>query len=150
MDTQPSTPVTREKPVPVSNRRRVGVFTIAGLIGLGLGLIGGTVTGFIVLLIGNSPIAPGLGLELIALLLWPLITFPIAGLCTGLITATQRSAERGSIVGALIFGGSQLVLSIPSIIELWVVVAPVLVVAAVIGALIGGMSAALSLGFSAR
>ena len=150
MDTQPSTPVTREKPVPVSNRRRVGVFIIAGLIGLGLGLIGGIVTGFIVLLIGNSSIAPGLGLELIALLLWPLITFPIAGLCTGLITATQRSAERGSIVGALIFGGSQLVLSIPSIIELWVVVAPVVVVAAVIGALIGGMSAALSLGFSAR
>ena len=41
MDTQPSAPVTREKPVPVSNRRRVGVFIIAGLIGLGLGLIGG-------------------------------------------------------------------------------------------------------------
>lgn len=150
MDTQPSTPVTREKPVPVSNRRRVGVFTIAGLIGLGLGLIGGIVTGFIVLLIGNSPIAPGLGLELIALFLWPIMAFPIAGLCTGLITATQRSAERGAVVGAVIFGGSQLVLSIPSIIELWVVVAPVLVVAAVIGALIGVMSAALSLGFSAR
>ena len=150
MDTQPSTPVTREKPVPVSNRRRVGVFTIAGLIGLVLGLIGGIVTGFIVLLIGNSPIAPGLGLELIALFLWPIMAFPIAGLCTGLITATQRSAERGAVVGALIFGGSHLVLSIPSIADLWMVVAPVVVVAAVIGALIGVMSAALSLGFSAR
>ena len=150
MDTQPSTPVTREKPVSVSNRRRAGVFIIASLIGLGLGLVGGIVTGFIVLLIGNSSIAPGLGLELIALFLWPLMTFPIAGLCTGLLTATQRSAERGAVVGAVIFGGSQLVLSISSIIELWMVVAPVLVVAAVTGALIGWMSAALSPGFSAR
>ena len=49
MDTQPSRPVTREKPVPVSNRRGTGVFTIASLIGVGLGLIGGIVTGFIVL-----------------------------------------------------------------------------------------------------
>ncbi|HSL28770.1 MAG TPA: hypothetical protein VK900_06175, partial [Anaerolineales bacterium] len=146
----PSTPVTREKPVSVSNRRRAGVFIIASLIGLGLGLVGGIVTGFIVLLIGNSSIAPGLGLELIALFLWPLMTFPIAGLCTGLLTATQRSAERGAVVGAVIFGGSQLVLSISSIIELWMVVAPVLVVAAVTGALIGWMSAALSPGFSAR
>ena len=102
------------------------------------------------LLIGNSSIAPGLGLELIALLLWPLMTFPVSGLCTGLVTATQRSAERGSVVGAVIFGGSQLVLSIPSITELWMVVTPVVVVAVVIGALIGVMCAALSLGFSAR
>ena len=150
MDTQPSTPITRENSVPVFNRRRVMVFIIASLIGLGLGLIGGIGAGGIVLLIGNSSIAPGLGLELIALLLWPIITFPIAGLCTGLVTATQRSAERGSVVGALIFGGSQLVLSIPSITELWMVAVPVIVVAAAIGALIGVMCAALSLGFSAR
>ena len=149
MDTQPSTPVTREKPVPVSNRRRAGVFIIASLIGLGLGLIGGIVTGFIVLLIGNSPIAPGLGLELIALLLWPIITFPIAGLCTGLVTATQRSAGRGAVVGAVIFGGAQLVLSIPSITELWMVVAPVVIVAAVIGALIGALIGVMSVAVSA-
>jgi hypothetical protein len=150
MDTPPTRTVTREKPVPVSNRRRVGVFITAGLLGLALGFIGGIVMGFIVLLIGNSPIAPGLGLELIALFLWPVMAFPIAGLCTGLVTATQRSAERGSIIGALIFGGSQLVLSISSITEFWMVAVPVIVVAVVIGALIGVMSAALSLGFSAR
>ena len=150
MHTQPSTPVTREKPVPVSNRRRVGVFIIASLIGLGLGLIGGIVTGFIVLLIGNSSIAPSLGLELIALLLWPIMAFPIAGLCTGLVTAIQRSAERGAVVGAVIFGGSQLVLSVSFLPGLWMVVAPVVVVAAVIGALIGVMSVALSLDFSVR
>jgi hypothetical protein len=150
MDTQPSIPVTREKPIPVSNRRRVGVFIIAGLIGLVLGLISGIVTGFIVLLIGNSSIAPGLGLELIALFLWPIMTFPIAGLCTGLVTAAQRSAERGAVVGAVIFGGSHLVLSIPSITELWMVVTPVVVVAVVIGALIGVLSVAVSRGSSAR
>ena len=150
MDTQPSRPVTREKPIPVTNRQRVVGVIIASLIGLGLGLIGGIITGFIVLLIGNSSIAPGLGLELIALFLWPIMAFPIAGLCTGLVTATQRSAERGSVVGAVIFGGSQLVLSIPSFTELWMLVAPVVVLAAVIGALIGVMSVAMSLGFSAR
>ena len=151
MDTQPSRPVTREKPIPVTNRRRVGVFIIAGLIGLALGIIGGIVMGFIVLLIGNSSIAPGLGLELIALFLWPIMAFPIAGLCTGLVTAAQRSVERGSVVGALIFGGSQLALSVSSFIEqLWMVAVPVIVVAVVIGALIGVMCAALSLGFSAR
>ena len=127
----------------------MGVFIIAGLIGLGLGLIGGIVAGFIGLLIGSAQY-PSLELGLIALLLWPIMTFPIAGLCTGLVTAAQRSAERGSVVGAVIFGGSQLVLSISSIIELWMVVVPIIVVAAVIGALIGAMSAALSLGFSAR
>jgi hypothetical protein len=128
----------------------VGVFITAGLLGLALGFIGGIVTGFIVLLIGNSPIAPGLGLELIALFLWPVMAFPIAGLCTGLVTATQRSAERGSVVGALTFGGSQLVLSIPSITDLWMVAVPVIVVAAVIGALIGVMSVAVSWGSSAH
>jgi hypothetical protein len=71
MNTRPSTPVTREMPVPVSNRRRVGVSFIAGLIGLGLGLIGGIIAGFIVLLIGNSSIAPSFGLELIALFCGP-------------------------------------------------------------------------------
>ena len=151
MDTRLLAPVTREKPVPVSNRRRVGVFIIGGLIGLGLGLVGGVVTGFIVLLLGSSSIAPNFGLELIALFLWPIIMFPIAGLCTGLVTAPQRSAERGSVVGAVIFGGSQLVLSIPSITELWISVVPlVVVVAAIIGALIGVMSSALSLGFSSN
>ncbi len=150
MDTKPSTLDVTEKPIPVTNRRRVGVFIIAGLIGLALGIIGGIVMGFIVLLIGNSSITPSLGLELIALFLWPIMAFPIAGLCTGFVTATQRSAERGSVVGAVIFGGAQLVLSIPSIIELWMVAVPVIVVAAVLGALIGVMSAALSLGFSAR
>jgi hypothetical protein len=149
METQPSTPVTREKPILVLNRRRVGVFIIAGLIGVGVGLIGGIGAGIIILLIGNA-LYPYLGLGLLSLFLWPIIIFPIAGLCTGLVTATQRSAERGAVVGAVIFGGSQLVLSIPSITELWMVVAPVVVVAAVIGALIGVMSAALSLGFSAH
>ena len=148
MDTQPSTPVTREKPVAVSNRRRVGVFIIAGLIGLGLGLISGIGAGGIVLLIGNSSIAPSLGLELIALFLWPLMTFPIAGWCTGLVTAAQRSAERGSVVGAVVFGGSQLVLYVSSITEFWMVLASVVVMAAVIGALIGGMSASISVATS--
>ena len=150
MDTQPSTPDTREKPIPATKRWRVGVFIIAGLIGLALGIIGGIIMGFIVLLVGNSSITPSLGLELIALFLWPIMAFPIAGLFTGLVTATQRSAERGSVVGALIFGGSQLVLSITSITELWMVAVPVIVVATVIGALIGVMSVALSSGFSAR
>jgi hypothetical protein len=127
----------------------VGVFIISGLIGLGLGLIGGSVAGFVGLLIGNAQY-PNLGLSLLALLLGPIITFPIAGLCTGLVTATQRSAERGAVVGAVIFGGSQLVLAVSSFIRLWMVVALVVVVAAFIGALIGLMSAALSLGFSAQ
>jgi hypothetical protein len=149
MNTQPSTPAATEKPAPVLNRRRVEVFIIASLIGLGLGMIGGIAAGFIGFLIGSAQY-PNFELGLLALLLWPIMTFPIAGLCTGLVTATQRSAERGAVVGAVIFGGSQLVLSVSSIIELWMVVAPVVVVAAVIGAMIGVMSAALSLGFSAH
>jgi len=149
MDTRPSTLDVTEKPIPVTNRRRVGVFIIAGLIGVGLGTIGGIVAGVIGFLIGSAQY-PSLELGLIALLLVPIITFPIAGLCTGLVTATQRSAERGAVIGAVIFGGSQLVMSIPSITELWMVVAPVVVVAVVIGALIGAGSAALSLGLSAH
>lgn len=149
MDTRPSTLDVTDKPIPVTNRGRVGVFIIAGLIGLGLGLIGGIGAGFIALLIGSAQY-PSLELGFLGLLLWPIILFPIAGLCTGLVTATQRSVERGSVVGAVIFGGSQLALSIPSIIELWMVVASIVVAAAVIGALIGAMSAALSLGFSAH
>ena len=147
MDTRPSTPVTSEKPVPVLNRRRVGVFIIGGLIGLGLGIIGGIVAGFISMLIGDA-LYPNLGLEFLALLLGPIIIFPIAGLCTGLVTATQRSVERGSVVGAVVFGGSQLVLSIPSITEFWMVVASVVVMAAVLGALIGAMSVAMSAAMS--
>jgi hypothetical protein len=149
MDTRPPTLDVTEKPIPVPNRRRVGVFIIAGLIGLGLGLLGGIAAGFIGFLIGSAQY-PNLELGLLALLLWPIMAFPIAGLCTGLVTATQRSAKRGAVVGAIIFGGSQLVLAVSSFIELWMVVAPVVVVAAVIGTLIGVMSAALSLGFSAR
>ena len=149
MHTQPSIPDATDKPVPVTNRRRVGVFIIAGLIGLGLGIIGGIVAGGIGFLIGSAQY-PSLELGLIALLLGPIMTFPIAGLCTGLVTATQRSIERGSVVGAVTFGGSQLALYISSITELWMVVAPVVVVAAVIGALIGVMSVALSLGFSSH
>ena len=149
MDTRPSTLDVTEKPIPVTTRRRVGVFIIAGLIGLGLGLIGGIVAGFIGFLIGNAQY-PSLELGLIALLLWPIMTFPIAGLCTGLVTATQRSVERGSVVGAVIFGGSHLVLSVSSIIELWMVVAPVVVVGAVVGAFIGAGSAAVSRGSSAH
>jgi hypothetical protein len=48
------------------------------------------------------------------------------------------------VVGAVTFGGSQLVLYISSMIELWMVVAPVVVVGAVFGALIGAMSAGVS------
>ena len=143
MDTRPSTLDVTEKPIPVTNRRRVGVFIMAGLIGLGLGLIGGIVAGFIGFLIGNAQY-PSLGLGLLALSLGFVIMFPIVGLCTGLVTATYRSIERGSVVGAVTFGGSQLVLYISSITELWMVVAPVVVVAAVFGAFIGVMSAALS------
>jgi hypothetical protein len=149
MDTRPSIPDSTEKPIPVTNRRRVGIFIISGLLGLGLGLIGGIVAGFISLLIGNVQY-PSLGLGIVGLLLWPIIIFPIAGLCTGLVTATQRSVERGSVVGAVIFGGSQLVLSIPSITELWMVVASVVVMAVVLGALIGAMSVAASRGSSAQ
>src|SRR5687767_514041 len=143
MDIRPSIPDSTEKPIPVTNRRRVGVFIIAGLIGLGLGVFGGIVAGFISMLIGDA-LYPNLGLEFLALLLGPIIIFPIAGLCTGLVTATQRSVERGTFVGAVLFGGSQLVLSIPSIAEFWMVMASVVVMAAVLGALIGGMSAGVS------
>jgi hypothetical protein len=148
MDTRPSTPAATEKPIPGTNRRRVAVFVIAGLIGVGLGLIGGFAAGLMGFLIGNSRY-PSLELGLVAVLLVPIITFPIAGMCTGLITATQRSAERGAVVGAAIFGGAQLVLSVPSIVELWLVALPVVVVAAIIGALIGAGSAAVSQGSSA-
>ena len=145
MDTRPSTLDVTEKPIPVTNRRRVGVFIIAGLLGLGLGLIGGIAAAGIGFLIGNAQY-PSLGLGLLALSLGFIIMFPIIGLCTGLVTATQRSIERGSVVGAVTFGGSQLVLYISSIAELWMVVVPVVVVGAVFGALIGVMSAALSRG----
>jgi hypothetical protein len=147
METRPSTLDVTEKPIPVTNRRQVGVFIIAGLIGLGLGFIGGIVAGFIGLLIGNAQY-PSLELGLIALLLGPIIIFPIAGLCTGLVTATQRNIERGSAIGAVTFGGSQLVLYVLSITELWMVVLPVVVVGAVFGAFIGAGSAAVSRGLS--
>ena len=147
MDTRPSTLDVTEKPIPVTNRRRVGIFIIAGLIGLGLGFIGGIVAGFIGLRIGTAQY-PSLELGLIALLLGPIIIFPIAGLCTGLVTATQRNIERGSAIGAVTFGGSQLVLYVLSITELWMVVVPVVVVGAVFGAFIGAGSAAVSRGLS--
>lgn len=148
MDTQPSRPVTREKPIPVTNRQRVVGVIIASLIGLGLGLIGGIVAGVIGFLIGND-LYPNLGMTLLVLLLSPIVTLPIVGLCTGLVAAFIRSAKRGSVLGALLCGGSQLLLFVSFTYE-WMAVAPVVVVAAVIGALIGVMSAALSLGFSAH
>jgi hypothetical protein len=152
MDTRPSILDVIEKPVPVSRRRRVRGFVLGGLIGTGLGVLGGIATGFISMLIGNAQY-PNLGLASLAFLIGPMITFPIAGLCTGLVTAAQRSVERGSIVGTVMFGGAHLVLSIPSIAEFWMVMAAVVVVGAILGALIGGasagMSAALSPGSSA-
>jgi hypothetical protein len=126
----------------------VGVFIIAGLIGLGLGLIGGIVAGVIGFLIGNA-LYPNLGMTLLVLLLSPIVTLPIVGLCTGLVAAFIRSAKRGSVLGALLCGGSQLVLAGSFTYE-WMAVAPLVFVATVIGALIGVMSAALSLGFSAH
>ena len=54
MDTRPSTLDVTEKPIPVTNRRRVGVFIIAGLIGLGLGVLGGIAAGDIEFLIGTA------------------------------------------------------------------------------------------------
>ena len=147
MDTRPSTLDVTEKPIPVTNLRRVGVFIIAGLLGLGLGFIGGIVAGGIGFLIGSAQY-PSLGLGLLALSLGLIIMFPIAGLCTGLVTATQRSIERGSVVGAVTFGGSQLVLYVSSITELWMVLVPVVVVGAVFGAYIGAGSAAVSRGLS--
>ena len=148
MDTQLSRPVAREKPVPVTNLRRVVDVIIASLIGLGLGLIGGIVAGVIGFLIGNA-LYPNLGMALLALLLSPIVMLPIIGLCTGLVAAFIRSAKRASVLGALLCGGSQLLLFASFSYE-WMAVAPVVVVAAVIGALIGLMSAALSLGFSAH
>jgi len=71
-------------------------------------------------------------------------------LCTGLVAARLRSAERGLVVGAVIFGGSQLVLFGSSIAELWKAVAPVVVVAVVLGALIGAGAGAVSQGSSTR
>jgi hypothetical protein len=147
MDTRSSIPDTTKKPIPVTNRQRVGVFIIGGLIGLGLGVLGGSVAGVIALQIGGAQY-PGLELGLIALFLGPLITFPIVGLCTGLVAATQRSAGRGLVVGVVIFGGSQLVLYGSSISELWKAVAPVIIVATIVGALIGAGAAAVSEGFS--
>jgi hypothetical protein len=147
MDTQPSKPVTREKPIPAARRRRVGVFLLAGFIGLGLGVIGGIAAGFIGFLVGGA-LYPSLEMGILALLLGPMMVFPIAGLCTGLVTAAQRSVERGAVVGALLFGGSQLVLYVPSMADLWIVVALFVVVAAVVGGLIGAGAAALSVGWS--
>jgi hypothetical protein len=54
MDTRLSIPAATSKPVSVSNRRRVGVFIIAGLIGLGLGVLGGIAAGDIEFLIGTA------------------------------------------------------------------------------------------------
>ena len=147
MDTRPSTLDVTDKPIPVTNRRRVWAFIIAGFLGLGLGLIGGIIAGAIGFLIGNAQY-PSLGLGLPVLALGLIIIFPIAGLCTGLVTATQRSIERGSLVGAATFGGSQLVLNISTIAELWMVLVPVVVVGAVFGAFIGAGSAAVSRGSS--
>ena len=147
MDTRPSTRDVTEKTIPVTTRRRVGVFTIAGLIGLGLGSIGGFIAGGMAIQIGGAQY-PGLELGLIMLFLGPVMVFPIVGLCTGLVAATQRSAERGLIVGVVIFGGSQLILYVSSISELWMVLVPVVIVGAVFGAFIGAGSAAVSRGLS--
>lgn len=149
MDIGPSNPDSTEKPIPVPHRRRVGVFILGGLIGLGLGVVGGIAAGIIGYLIGYV-LYPSLGLGLFSLLLGPMMVFPIAGLCTGLVTATQRSIQRGAVVGAVIFGGSYLVLSIPSITEFWMAVASLVMIAAVLGALIGAVCAALSLGWSTQ
>lgn len=149
MDTRRSTLDVTDKPIPVTNRQRVGVFIIAGLLGLGLGLIGGIIAGAIGFLIGNAQY-PSLGMGLPVLALGLIIIFPIAGLCTGVVTATQQSIQRGAIIGAVTFGGSQLVLYVSSITELWMVFVPVVVVAAVFGAFIGAGSAAASRGLSAR
>jgi hypothetical protein len=127
----------------------MGVFFIASLMGLGLGTIGGFVAGVIALQIGGAQY-PSLELGLLTLFLVPVMMFPIAGLCTGLVAARQRSAERGLVVGAVIFGGSQLVLFCSSITELWKAVAPVIVVAIVLGALIGAAAGAVSQGSSTR
>jgi hypothetical protein len=143
MDTQPSRPVTREKPIPVTNRQRVVGVIIASLIGLGLGLIGGIVAGAIGYLIGSAQY-PGLEMGLLALLLGPIIVFPIAGLCTGFVTARQRSIERGAVVGAVTFGGSQLVLYISSITEFWMVVVAIVVVGAGVGASAGALAVMVS------
>ena len=149
MELRPSIPDSTEKPIPVPHRRRVGVFILGGFIGLGLGVIGGIAAGIIGYLIGNV-LYPSLGLGLFSLLLGPMLVFPIAGLCTGLVTATQRSVQRGAVVGAVIFGGSYLVLSIPSITEFWMAVASIVMIAAVLGALTGAASAALSLSWSTQ
>jgi hypothetical protein len=127
----------------------VGAFILGGFIGLGLGVIGGIAAGIIGYLIGYV-LYPNLGLGLFSLLLGPMMVFPIAGLCTGLVTATQRSIQRGAVVGAVIFGGSYLVLSIPSITDFWMAVASLVMIAAVLGALTGAASAALSLGWSTQ
>ena len=149
MEFRPSIPDSTEKPIPVPRRRRMGVFILGGFIGLGLGVIGGIAAGIIGYLIGNV-LYPSLGLGLFSLLLGPMMVFPIAGLCTGLVTATQRSVQRGAVVGAVIFGGSYLVLSIPSITEFWMAVASIVMIAAVLGALTGAVSAALSLEWSTQ
>jgi hypothetical protein len=147
MDTRPSTLDVTEKPVPVPMRRRVGGFILGGLMGTALGVLGGIGAGVISWLVESAQ-NPGAGLELLALLLGPIIIFPIVGLCTGLVTAAQRSAERGALIGAVMFGGSLLVLSIPSITEFWLVVVALVVVAAVIGAIIGAISVGLSVALS--
>ncbi len=143
MDTRPSTLDVTEKPVPVPRRRRVGGFILGGLMGTALGVLGGIGAGVLSWLIESAQ-RPGAGLELLALLLGPIFIFPIVGLCTGLVTAAQRSPERGALIGAVLFGGSLLVLSIPSITEFWLVVVALVVIAAVTGAIIGAISAGLS------
>jgi hypothetical protein len=147
MHTRPSTLDVIEKPVPATRRRRVGAFILGGLIGMGLGVLGGLATGFIGMLIGNARY-PSIGLGTIALLIGPIITFPTAGMLTGLVTAAQRSVERGALVGAIMFGGAHLALSIPSIAEFWMVMAVVVVVGVIIGTLIGGASAGMSAALS--
>jgi hypothetical protein len=147
MDTRPSTPYVTEKPVPVPRGRRVGGIILGGLMGTALGILGGFGAGAISWVI-HSAQRPGAGLELLALLLGPIFIFPIVGLCTGLVTAAQRSPKRGALIGTVLFGGSLLVLSIPSITEFWLVVVALVVVAAVIGAIIGAISAGLSVALS--
>ena len=144
MDTQPSRPVTREKPIPVTYRQRVVVVIIASLIGLGLGLIGGIVAGVIGFLIGNA-LYPNLGMTLLVILLSPIVTLPIVGLCTGLVAAFIRSAKRGSVLGALLCGGSQLLLFISFTYE-WMAVAPLALIAASAGALAGALAVIVSHG----
>ena len=145
METRPSTPEAPEKPVPVPNRRWVGVFIKAGLIGLGLGLLGGFAAGRLAFQLAAAQY-PGLELGILLFGLVPVTTLPIAGLCTGLIAAALRSARWGSVAGAVIFGGSQLILCFSLAAEAWKAVAMLTLAAAVFGAWAGAGAGALSEG----